>query len=536
MLQTISSSLLLPDISDAIVKKHSKESLKQARTIAAWISDRDISNRIQTQGITIDSLSSPDLDDGIHIEKLDWKKWWKLFISIASPTEIIEANSPIEQEAFMRATSVYFGESHILHMLPKLIAANVASLNHQTQRLSLTLELVLNEDFEVVKRDLYQSTFYNRQRHSPESFTQAITHTSEAEYEYFSHMHQLARWLRHRRENNDRIDTFDDADRRITYWEKIHWHNNSHISSFVIQEFMLLANSQVAELMHTEWVHGIFRFHMPELEWKSEIPKILDRAEYGSEPAYHKWLWINRYSHFTSPIRRLADYISHRQLICLLEGRPEHYSSQQITDICRHINLQITATLSNQKEELLDMHGKRIVRKTKKNPDNSYTGMMQHIKFRQERWLRTPKSIRDEIIRQIQETEKVEDWMIRTFLLSSEKEIIHGMRDVILADHATRKYINFFKSIDWISFQESQYIENDTMYYRVDSEIEWKSFTHTSELRNNSVSWDGWEIPSKRRKMLVIDEREYTVHAHELTSAKVRALKQSIENVFQVIL
>jgi exoribonuclease R len=78
-------------------------------------------------------------------------------------------------------------------MLPNIIATNVASLNHHTQKLSITLELELNTDFEVVKRDIYPSTFYNRQRHSPQSFTEGITHTSHSEYEYFSNMHELAR-------------------------------------------------------------------------------------------------------------------------------------------------------------------------------------------------------------------------------------------------------------------------------------------------------------------------------------------------------
>jgi hypothetical protein len=44
-----------------------------------------------------------------------------------------------------------------------------------------------------------------------------------------------------------------------------------------------------------------------------------------------------------------------------------------VKELCQHINLQITATLSHQKEELLDMHGKRIIRRKKQTSDNSYT-------------------------------------------------------------------------------------------------------------------------------------------------------------------
>jgi len=68
--------------------------------------------------------------------------------------------------------------------------------------------------------------------------------------------------------------------------------------------------------------------------------------------------------------------------VCLLEGREEFYTAEQIQELCRYINLQITATLSNQRIEMQDMRGKQIVRKGKRNPDGLYSSMKQHIKFR----------------------------------------------------------------------------------------------------------------------------------------------------------
>ena len=536
MLNTISWNFRVPEISDEIHKKHKKCSLKQARAIA-W--DFDIQkhwNRIARQGITIDSLASPDLDDAIHIEKLDGKKGWRLQISIASPTELIEPNSPVEQEAIDRATSVYFGGNHIHHMLPNIIATDISSLNHHQHRLTLTLELILNEDFEVTQKDLYQSTFYNRQRHSPESFTQAITHTSDPEYEYFSHMHELARGLRHTRENEFRIEHFDDADRKITMWEKILGHSNSHISSFVIQEFMLLANTQIAELMDENSVHGIYRFHMPELEFEKILPNILDRAEYSPTAWFHKGLWISKYSHFTSPIRRLADYISHRQLVCLLEGRQEFYNTEQIEQLCSYINLQITATLSNQKDELLDMHGKRIVRKGKKNPQDYQRSMKQHIRHRQENWLRTPRSIREFIMQDMIDKKEVEDWIIRKFLLSGETEIIEVMRDIILRDYSTRKYVNIFGSVPWISYSESQFVSKWVLYYRVHTNILWAKFTDTSKIQTLASHDDNAVLPEWKLKNLEIDDTQYHIIKEDFTRAKVKCLKKAIAGTFEFIL
>lgn len=78
-------------------------------------------------------------------------------------------------------------------MLPNIISTNLASLNHKKQRLTLTLELEINRDFEVVRKDLYKSRFFNRYRHDPQSFMQAFSNTTEAEYEMFSELHILAR-------------------------------------------------------------------------------------------------------------------------------------------------------------------------------------------------------------------------------------------------------------------------------------------------------------------------------------------------------
>lgn len=63
-----------------------------------------------------------------------------------------------------------------------------------------------------------------------------------------------------------RIDNFDDADRRITMGEKILGHSNTHISSFVIQEFMICANRECAKIMKESGIQGLYRLHMPEYE------------------------------------------------------------------------------------------------------------------------------------------------------------------------------------------------------------------------------------------------------------------------------
>ena len=125
--------MFIPEISETLSKRHTSESINQARSIEhALQSFLDMQRgRRAEEWITIDGISSPDLDDGLSLQKLPEGKWWILKVHIASPTELIDIGSPIDLEAQKRATSVYFGESHILHMLPNIISTNLASLNHK---------------------------------------------------------------------------------------------------------------------------------------------------------------------------------------------------------------------------------------------------------------------------------------------------------------------------------------------------------------------------------------------------------------------
>ena len=79
------------------------------------------------------------------------------------------------------------------HMLPNIIATDLASLNHEKHRPTLTLELEINNDFEVVRRDMFPSLFFNQYRHTPESFLESFANTASRDYENFSIMHELAR-------------------------------------------------------------------------------------------------------------------------------------------------------------------------------------------------------------------------------------------------------------------------------------------------------------------------------------------------------
>lgn len=444
-----------PEVSSRLHTKHTRASLKQARTLE---SNFDIAKYIEWRqkrvGITIDSLTSPDLDDWIHAEKL-WNDGYIVYVDIASPTEIIERNSPIENEAFNRATSVYFWDAHIYHMLPNPISTDLASLSEGQKRLTLTLEIELNSDFEVMRKDLYQSVFTSRKRHDPESFTRWINNTADSEHEYFSILHEIAEGLRRNREHPGRISRFDDSDRRITMGEIIQWHRNSHLSSFVIQEFMVLANIVASEISEENGVNGIYRNHMSEYKDGREVPRILERAEYSPKADFHTWLWLPKYGHFTSPIRRLADYIWHIQLIAMMNGEKQEFTSQEVTQLCQYINFQIIALTWHQKNELLDIKGKRLMRRSKKHGDMK--PVIAHIRHRQESGLKIPDTIRQTIIAKLQDTtQPIDDWIIPRFLENWEPEIKEELVKRLKAETRVYKYLRIFQSQWTVKFEEEE--------------------------------------------------------------------------------
>jgi len=511
MLQVPVRNFEIPPVSQKLHTSHPRAAITQARRIQKNFDISAYQGRTEVQGITIDSAISKDLDDGVWVKELPNGKWYLVQVTIASPTELIETNSPIDKEAFNRATSVYFWENYAHHMLPDSISTDISSLNHQTKRLSLTLEIEFDSDFNIRRKDVFRSIFANEYRFTPEEFTRGINQESSSYHDTFSVMHKVAQKLFTQRENGLRVKDFDDADRRITIWEKIPWMSNRHISSFVIQELMILANIEVAKFMISEQINGVFRNHMPEYADGRDLPRILERAEYRGEMAFHLWLGLSEYCHFTSPIRRLADTIVHRQVIQHILWLTEVYSKEDIAEICHYINLQVSALVNHQKDELLDMRGKRVIRRAKKSGEKS--PILQHIKTRNWNGLRIPQSVRAEILKQIEET-GVEDWMIYSFLFGPEEEIREAIIPIISKDTKVQKYLNVIQSTWKVSINENlEIVDKDSINFtlRVTTEESEKTFEDVHKMKKWVAKlYDVWVRMIKGFKMKQI--RRYDIH------------------------
>ncbi|MEA3387400.1 MAG: RNB domain-containing ribonuclease, partial [Patescibacteria group bacterium] len=151
-----------PIYSNFIKKKYNKNTLALSSILSRTNTKKeDIKGRKFKQGITIDDISSRDLDDGIWAYKHDYG--YVVEVSIADVSEIVKFNSPLDIEALERSTSVYYN-THALFMLPEDITVNKLSLNNNTTKLTLTVTINLDLDFNVVDSFIEETIFHNRKR------------------------------------------------------------------------------------------------------------------------------------------------------------------------------------------------------------------------------------------------------------------------------------------------------------------------------------------------------------------------------------
>lgn len=454
----------IPEPRAKLRKKHPKNVIAEARWIRLLLPEildkAEKEWRRQVSGITIDKEPAPDKDDGIWVEK-NWKNY-TLQVSIASITELFWVTSPIFQEALKRMTSIYFKDSHVYHMVPNPISIDAASLNDKEHRLTLTAEFEINENFEVVRSDIFPSIFFNKQATDHFQFRDSITDVSSWNYEIFAIMHELARWLFNRRNSEQRIDRFDDADERIVVWERIAWHSNSHIASFVIQEFMILCNTEVLKFCKEEGFPSVFRNHMPDYQWR-ELPTRLQNAYYSTNAEFHRALDLPTYWHFTSPIRRMADHVLHINLLAHLLKNDIPIEKDDLWSLLGILNIFLQSRQIAQKQELTDMNWKRVLRKDKRN-NGSWKWINAHIRHViQQKNLTLSDVVRKDIISKIESEEILNWYYVQQYLFSEEREIIEALQKRILSEWKTSRYLWILEWTWRVSFDET----NDNWDYKL---------------------------------------------------------------------
>ncbi|WP_353854557.1 ribonuclease R [Bacillus sp. Bos-x628] len=357
----------------SIIHKHGlpgefpEEALKQAADTPETIDEKDLEGRRDLRNetiVTIDGADAKDLDDAVTVQKLDDGKY-KLGVHIADVSHYVTENSPIDQEAYERGTSVYLVD-RVIPMIPHRLSNGICSLNPKVDRLTLSCEMVIDRNGKVVKHEIFQSVIKTTERMTYSDVNkilvdqdQELMNKYESLVPMFQEMEKLAEILRDKRMERGAVD-FDFKEAKVLVDDegvaKDVIIRERSVAEKLIEEFMLVANETVAEHFHWMNVPFIYRIHEepnPEklqrfLEFVTTfgyivkgtstnihpraLQSVLDavrdqpeevviqtvmlrsmkQAKYDPESIGHFGLSTEFYTHFTSPIRRYPDLIVHR--------------------------------------------------------------------------------------------------------------------------------------------------------------------------------------------------------------------------------
>ncbi|MBN1854285.1 MAG: ribonuclease R [Pirellulales bacterium] len=343
---------------------------------------RDLTDRTV---ITIDPVDARDFDDAISLELVE-NDHWRLGVHIADVSHFVQSNSPLDREAQQRGTSIYLPD-RVIPMLPEIISNNLASLQPDQIRLAITAEIEFTPDGARVATETFQSAIKSCRRFTyeevdtflakPKAWTKKL---APDVHRLLGQMHAFAMMLRQRRMRRGALELdmpevkIDlDSESRVT-GAHVEKHTESHQ---IIEEFMLVANEAVAEMLHDRGLLFLRRVHMApdprklaaltdfvrELGLKTEslqnrfaLQKLLheilgdpreravhyaalrsmQRAVYSPEEEGHYALASPCYCHFTSPIRRYPDLTVHRLITAMIHGEPVHQDLEALLILGDH--------------------------------------------------------------------------------------------------------------------------------------------------------------------------------------------------------
>ena len=347
------------------------------------------------QTVTIDGEDAKDLDDAITISREAYG--YRLGVHIADVSHYVTENSPLDQEALRRGTSVYLVD-RVIPMLPHKLSNGICSLNEGMDRLALSCIMDLDFQGRVLGHEVAETVIRVDRRMTYTAVNAIVTdqdpNTME-EYrdftEMFALMKELADILRERRDQRGSID-FDFPETKMILDEKGRpveirpYERNA--ATRIIEDFMLMANETIAEDYFWQEVPFLYRTHdTPDPEkmkrlglfinnfgytirtqqgevHPKEIQKLLKKIEGSEEEALisrltlrsmrqakympvcsgHFGLAAKYYTHFTSPIRRYPDLQIHRIIKENLHGNLTEKRLSHYDKLLTGVSIQCSAT------------------------------------------------------------------------------------------------------------------------------------------------------------------------------------------------
>jgi ribonuclease R len=360
---------------------------EEALRLPELISDSEIRSRKDYRGVltfTIDPVDAKDFDDAISFRKVEEGEF-EIGVHIADVSHYVLPETGLDKEAYTRATSVYL-PGKVNPMLPEQISNQLCSLRPQEDKLSFSVVFRIGLKGQIKNYWLGKTIIHSNRRFTYEEVQEILERKAGELQEELLIINELAQKFRKSRIKKGAIN-FSSTEVYFKLDEKgkplgVIAKENKEAHQLV-EEFMLLSNKTVAEhvsniKIHKKSIPFPYRVHdtpdkeklLPFMEFAKKYGHQFDtktpqsiaasfnqmladvqgrpeqhvleqlgirtmaKALYTTENIGHYGLGFEFYCHFTSPIRRYPDVLSHRILQQCILGNPE--PDKKLESKCKH--------------------------------------------------------------------------------------------------------------------------------------------------------------------------------------------------------
>jgi ribonuclease R len=306
--------------------------LEEARAIPSPIPDAEIAKRRDFRAydiVTIDGETARDFDDAVWVDRLS-NGHWTLHVHIADVSYYVRPGSPIDREALLRGTSVYFPDRAV-PMLPLELSTDQCSLRPHEDRLVMSALLEIDNHGDVVAQDFTRGIIRSAERMTYTAVHGVLEGDLKLRERYaklvgrFEMMRDLALLLNRKRQRRGSID-FDLPEALLEFDEFGEMTGVTraprNIAHRLIEEFMLAANEAVAAHLEAAGDAMIFRIHeRPDPKRVLEFEEIATHFGYSLTPG-------------GTPVKKFRGEVlpldnpnltsrSYQKLVSKIEGKPE---------------------------------------------------------------------------------------------------------------------------------------------------------------------------------------------------------------------